>query len=225
MSDRERERTGWRPCPVHHVCVGSEQSPAPKDGEPFSRVLAEDPAGQGRGAGWGGTRQSQGPWTRRCPRPASALLPAPRLADCGLCPRGQAGSHWPRPLEASGQPGDRARVRQLGRGLRAPGAFPVTAWERKSPGEGPLAPTLPWLRGRQPSQEQSTRLWLGEAGYFKQHRGEFCVTLETGRMRASRAVAHLYSARGLYRGKGADPSWGSAWESESRRGVGSFMDP
>lgn len=43
-------------------------------------------------------------------------------------------------------------------------------------------------------------------------------------MRVSRVVAYLCLARGLYRGKGVDLLWGLAWESESRRGVGSFMD-
>ena len=69
----------------------------------------------------------------------------------------------------------------------------------------PLSPTPG--RGREGGllRTAHTAVGLGMAGYFKQHMGEFGVTLETGRMQPWVAAAHLCSARGLYGGEG-DPA-------------------
>lgn len=69
-------------------------------------------------------------------------------------------------------------------------------------------------RGGGPAEDRACAVWLGMAGYFKQHTGEICVTLEMGWMRASAAAEHLCSARGLCRvwagaGNRRDQSWGS----------------
>lgn len=71
-------------------------------------------------------------------------------------------------------------------------------------------------RGGGPAENRARAVWLGMAGYFKQHTGEICVTLEMGWMQASAAAEHLRSARGLYRvwagaANRRGPPWGPAW--------------
>ena len=78
-------------------------------------------------------------------------------------------------------------------------------------------------RGGGPAENRARAVWLGTSGYFKQHTGEICVTLEMGWMQGSAAAEHLCSERGLYRvwagaAKGRDSTWGSAWGGEGGYG-------
>lgn len=99
-----------------------------------------------------------------------------------------------------------------GTGLPAPSAWLPGGggpWAKVS--LPPLRPPPPGSGGRRPCREQNTAAWLGKAGYFKQHLGELCVTLETGQMPGWAAAAHLCSARGCTGGSRTSPLRGSVW--------------
>lgn len=149
--------------------------------------------------GWEGELASAVPPARGCGTMACVL--EAKVAATNLAPGGKREAWGPARVES-----------RPGTGLPAPSAWLPGGggpWAKVS--LPPLRPPPPGSGGRRPCREQNTAAWLGKAGYFKQHLGELCVTLETGQMPGWAAAAHLCSARGCTGGSRTSPLRGSVW--------------